>query len=182
MLFLGPKTVKGCHLINLPKAQFCSSELAAQKLSIFFHFNRIKFLALHLWAFMIWASAVYTWPYFLVFPLFVDREADLFHFLLQAPACLCLCLPWGMPLHSPHLSLSLTSLTPITHCIQSSSKCHLHHTALLNSSELLGDFKLCSHFICVPDMYMHILPSLLNYWQKFVSNLTLYLSYHLHLT
>lgn len=55
--FLWTKHYEWVSCNNLPKAPFSSSELAAQKLSIFFHFNRIKFLALPVWPPTLWAHA-----------------------------------------------------------------------------------------------------------------------------
>lgn len=90
-------------------------------------------------------------------------------------------MPSGMPpLVLTPLLQSLALLVPSMCYIQPSSECLLHHTALLNSPELLDDFISSSHFIGVLDIYVHI--SFTKFWVDLGPNLTLYLSYYLHLT
>lgn len=90
-------------------------------------------------------------------------------FLWQAPTCFRLCSPswfqWAPS--TPHSSLqSRVLLARITCCILFPSRCLLLHATLLNSATLLDTFISSSHFIYILEIYVHVLPPLLNSGQN----------------
>lgn len=119
VLFFGPKTEDRSHLINLPKTQFCTVELAAQKLSLFFHSNQNKSCSLTFVALHVLAWAVDAWPHLPVSPFF--RPAAQFPVYSVGPHLPSSVgrrlIPQGVPLYFP-------IFTPVCGIIGPSSMLH----------------------------------------------------------
>lgn len=119
VLFFGPKTEDRSHLINLPKTQFCTVELAAQKLSLFFHSNQNKSCSLTFVALHVLAWAVDAWPHLPVSPFF--RPAAQFPVYSVGPHLPSSVgrrlIPQGVPLY-------FTIFTPVCGIIGPSSMLH----------------------------------------------------------